>query len=143
MVARELKRYGYVVTTGVGGTGVVGVLRNGPGRTLLLRGDMDALPVSEQTGLPYASRVQAKDDTGQLVPVMHACGHDVHVTNLLATAALLAKQRAAWGGTLVVIAQPAEELGEGALRMMNDGLLERFPKPDFALAMHVDPEVPS
>jgi amidohydrolase len=143
LVARELKRSGYTVTSGVGGFGVVGVLKNGPGRTVLVRGDMDALPIAEETGLPYASKVRAKDETGQAVSVMHACGHDLHVTNLLATAAFLVEQRAAWSGTLVVIAQPAEEQGEGARRMIDAGLFERFPRPDIAVAMHVDPDVTS
>lgn len=143
LVARELQRAGYTVTSGVGGFGVVGVLKNGPGRTVLVRGDMDALPVAEETGLPYASKVRAKDETGQVVSVMHACGHDLHVTNLLATAAFLAEQRAAWSGTLLIVAQPAEEQGEGARRMIEAGLFERFPRPDFALAMHVDPDVTS
>lgn len=143
VAARELKKAGYTVTTGVGGYGVVGVLKNGPGRTLLLRGDMDALPVQEETGLPFASTQRVKDETGQIVPVMHACGHDVHLTNLLAVATYLSEQRAAWSGTLLIVAQPAEEQGEGALRMIKDGLFERFPKPDYALAMHVDPDVMS
>jgi amidohydrolase len=143
LVARELQKAGYSVTTGVGGFGVVAVLQNGPGHTLLLRGDMDALPVAEETGLPYASKVQTKDDTGQIVSVMHACGHDLHVTNLLASAAYLAEQRAQWSGTLLIIAQPAEEQGEGASRMIAAGLFERFPKPDYALALHVDPDVES
>jgi hippurate hydrolase len=141
LVARELKRSGYSVTSNVGGFGVVGVLKNGLGRTILIRGDMDALPIAEETKLPFASSVRAKDETGQAVSVMHACGHDVHVTNLLATAAFLAEQRAAWSGTLLIIAQPAEEQGEGARRMIEAGLFERFPKPDIALAMHVDPDV--
>jgi hippurate hydrolase len=131
------------VTTGVGGFGVIGVLQNGPGRTLLLRGDMDALPVAEQTGLAYASHEQAIDENKQKVPVMHACGHDLHVTNLLATATFLARQRSDWSGTLVIVAQPAEEIGEGARRMIAAGMFDRFPHPDYALALHVDPEVPS
>jgi amidohydrolase len=143
LAARELERAGYTVTTGVGGFGVVAVLKNGPGRTLLLRGDMDALPVLEETGLAYASKQQTKDEAEQTVPVMHACGHDVHVTNLLAASTYLAQQRSQWSGTLLVIAQPAEEQGEGALRMIKDGLFERFPKPDYALALHVDPDVMS
>lgn len=142
-VAAELARHGYTVTTGVGGFGVVGVLKNGPGRTVLIRGDMDGLPVAEETGLAFASKRRTTDDTGQEVPVMHACGHDMHVTNLLATAELLARQRASWKGTLVIVAQPAEEIGEGARSMIADKLFERFPKPDYALAVHVDPEVPS
>jgi len=140
LVAGELQRAGYQVTTGVGGFGVVGVLRNGSGPTLLLRGDMDALPVEEQTGLAYASRVRAKNDSGELVPVLHACGHDLHVTNLLASAAFMAAQRTLWSGTLLIVAQPAEELGEGASRMIAAGLFDRFPRPNYALALHVDPE---
>lgn len=140
LVASELQRFGYEVTSGVGGFGVVGVLRNGPGSTLLLRGDMDALPVQEQTGLPYASRVQA-DNGGERVSVMHACGHDVHVSNLLASAAFLGQHRALWSGTLLIVAQPAEEVGEGAARMIEGGLFKRFARPDFALALHVEPEL--
>jgi len=143
LFARELTRAGYNVTTGVGGFGVVGVLSNGPGPTVLLRADMDALPVAEQTGLAFASKVQMQDESGQTVPVMHACGHDVHITNMLATSAYLAQHRAQWSGTLVVIGQPAEEQGEGALQMIDAGLFKRFPKPDYALAMHVDPDVMS
>jgi hippurate hydrolase len=143
LVARELKRAGYTVSSGIGGYGVVGVLKNGLGKALLLRGDMDALPVAEETGLAYASKVHAKDDTGQPVSVMHACGHDLHTTNLIATATFLAQRRAAWSGTLLIVAQPAEEQGEGALRMINAGLFERFPRPDYALAIHVDPDVMS
>jgi amidohydrolase len=143
LVARELKRAGYAVSAGIGGYGVVGVMKNGAGKTLLLRGDMDALPVAEETGLAYASKVHAKDENGQPVSVMHACGHDLHTTNLLATAAFLAERRAAWSGTLLIVAQPAEEQGEGALRMIDAGLFERFPRPDYALAMHVDPDVMS
>jgi amidohydrolase len=143
LVARKLRDAGYSVTTSVGGFGVVAVLKNGPGHTLLLRGDMDALPVAEETGLPYASKVQAKDETGQLVSVMHACGHDLHVTNLLASATYLAEQRAQWSGTLLIVAQPAEEQGEGASRMIAAGLFEHFPKPDYALALHVDPDLES
>lgn len=141
MVARELEHDGYTVTKGVAETGVVAVLKNGPGPTLLLRGDMDALPVAEQTGVAYASKRTAADRSGQSAPVMHACGHDFHITNLLATAAFLATSRSLWAGTLVVVAEPAEELGEGALRMIEAGLFKRFPRPDFALALHVDPDV--
>jgi amidohydrolase len=143
LVARELRKAGYQVSTGIGGYGVAAVMHNGRGPTLLLRGDMDALPVAEQTGLPYASRVLSKNDRGERVPVMHACGHDMHVTNLLASAAFLAHHRALWSGTLVVIAQPAEELGEGASDMLADGLFERVPRPDYALALHVDPDLPA
>jgi hippurate hydrolase len=142
--ARELERAGYRVITRIGGYGVAAVLQNGKGPTLLIRGDMDALPVAEQTGLAFASRVQAKDPRGgALVPVMHACGHDLHVTNLLASATFLAKQRALWSGTLVIIAQPAEELGEGASNMLAAGLFERVPRPDYALALHADPDLPA
>jgi amidohydrolase len=141
LVARELEQAGYRVQRDIGGFGVVGVLQNGPGRTLLLRGDMDALPVKEETGLSFASRVQTKDSAGQSVPVMHACGHDLHVTNLLATATVLAQERARWSGTLVIVAQPAEEIGLGAHNMIDGGLFQRVPRPDYALALHVDPEV--
>ncbi len=141
IVARELGRAGYRVEAGFGGHGVVAVLKNGAGPTVLVRGDMDALPIAEETGLPYASKVQAKDETGHRVPVMHACGHDMHVTNLLAAATYLAQQRATWSGTLLVIAQPAEELGEGARRMIDAGLFTRFGKPSHAIAFHVDPSV--
>jgi hippurate hydrolase len=135
--AAELRRAGLRVTAGVGGTGVVGVLRNGAGPTLLLRGDMDALPVAEETGAPYASRVVVQGPDGRPTPVMHACGHDLHITALVGTAALLAELRERWRGTLVAIAQPAEEIGRGARAMIGDGLFERFPRPDVALALHV------
>ena len=140
VVARDLAAYGYEVTPRVGGHGVVGVLRNGPGKTVMLRGDMDALAIAEQTGLPYRSRATAKNDRGETVPVMHACGHDLHTTNLLATAAFLASQRTHWRGTLMIVAQPAEEKGAGALLMIQDGLFKRFPRPDYTLALHVSPE---
>ena len=141
-VATALERAGYTVTRGVGGHGVVGVLENGAGPVVLLRGDMDALPVSEETGLEYASEVRVKRE-GATVGVMHACGHDVHVTNLLGTARLLAELRERWRGTLVVVGQPAEELGQGARMMIAAGLLERFPKPDVALALHVASDLPA
>ena len=137
MVAAELGRAGYRVTTGVGGTGVVGVLANGAGPVVLVRGDMDALPVREETGLRYASAVSATLPDGNTTGVMHACGHDVHTTSLLATATLLAELRATWRGTVVVVAQPAEELGRGADLVIRDGLLTRFPKPDACVALHV------
>lgn len=113
---------GYRVHTGIGGTGVIGILDNGPGPTVLLRADMDALPVLEDTGLPYASSTRATDATGHEVPVMHACGHDAHVTALLGAARLMADGRSNWGGTLVALFQPAEETGEGARGMVDDGL---------------------
>lgn len=136
-VAAELERAGYRVTSGVGGTGVVGVLANGTGPVVLVRGDMDALPVKEETGLPYASRVTATLPDGNATGVMHACGHDVHTTALLAVATLLAEMRASWRGTLVAVAQPAEELGRGADAMIRDGLFTRVPKPDAVVALHV------
>jgi amidohydrolase len=141
-LAEELRQAGYEVTTGVGGHGIVGVLRNGSGRTVLVRADMDALPIVEQTGLEYASKVRTKDDDGQEVGVMHACGHDVHMTALAGTARVLAQVKAQWQGTLVLIGQPAEERLGGARRMLKDGLFTRFPRPDFCLALHVTPEAP-
>ncbi len=137
-VARAFEAAGYRVTSGVGGTGVVGVLENGAGPTLMIRGDMDALPVSEETGLEYASEVTAILPDGRSTGVMHACGHDVHTTNLIASAELLASARASWSGTLVLVAQPAEEIGQGARDMMAAGLFEDFPRPDYTLALHVD-----
>lgn len=141
LVARDLKAAGFAVHTGIGGHGVVGLLDNGRGPTLMIRGDMDGLPVIEQTGVPYASNVRVKNDAGVEVGVMHACGHDVHVTNLLATATFLAEHRQLWAGRLMIVAQPAEELGQGASNMIGDGLFERFGRPDYALALHVSPEV--
>ncbi len=136
-VAEEFKAAGAEVTTGVGKHGVVGVLRNGEGPTVLVRTDLDALPVTEATGLPYASAVKIKDDEGRSVGVMHACGHDMHMTNIIGTARWLADHKDRWAGTVVLVGQPAEERGAGARAMLKDGLYERFPKPDFALAMHV------
>lgn len=138
-VAARLKPLGYEVTTGIGGTGVVGLLRNGSGPTVMLRADMDALPLEEKTGLPYASTVTATDASGALVPVMHACGHDVHTACLVGVAALLAQARESWQGTLMLVFQPAEEVGRGAAAMLEDGLFTRFPKPDFALGQHTAP----
>jgi len=142
-VADRLRSLGYEVTDHVGGFGVVAVMKNGKGPTLLLRADMDALPVLEKTGLPYASHVIEKDDTGTAVPVMHACGHDVHMTSLVGAAALLARARNLWRGTLVLVGQPAEEGGSGASAMLKDGFLARFPRPDFAIALHDDPRMPA
>ncbi len=142
-LAALVKGLGYEVTTGVGGTGVVAVLRNGPGRTVMLRTDMDALPVLEKTGLPYASTVTVKGDGGEVVPVMHACGHDIHMASWAGTAALMAAKRGSWRGTLVLVGQPAEEVGAGAAAMLKDGLFTRFPKPEFALAIHDDTELPA
>ena len=140
--AAELKSAGLTVTTGVGGHGVVGVLENGLGKTLMLRTDLDALPVVEETGLPYASKIRTKDDRGATVGVMHACGHDLHITNLVAVARYLASHRDQWSGTLVVIGQPAEERGAGARAMLEDGLFRRFPRPDYAVALHVASDLP-
>lgn len=138
-VARRLEALGLEVTTGVGGTGVVGVLRNGAGPTALLRADFDALPVQEQTGLEYASTQRATSSDGSDVPVMHACGHDMHVTCLLGALDLLATARSRWSGTVLAVFQPAEEIGAGARAMLDDGLLERFPRPDVCLGQHVFP----
>jgi len=140
-VADELRKAGCEVTTGVGKHGVVGVLRNGAGPTVLLRADMDALPVKEQTGLPYASTVTAKDAQGKEVPVMHACGHDIHMTWLVGTARVLNQVKDQWHGTLVFIGQPAEETVGGAIGMLGDGLFQRFPRPDFGFALHDDAEL--
>jgi amidohydrolase len=138
-VARRLGAFGYQVHEGVGGTGVVGVLHNGDGPTVLLRADMDALPVKEQTGLPYASTVTARDLDGNEVPVMHACGHDVHVTCLLGASALLADGRPYWQGTVVALFQPAEELGDGARKMVDDRLAAVVGNVDVAFGQHVLP----
>ena len=140
-LAAELKGAGYEVATNVGGHGVVAVLKNGPGKTLLIRTDLDALPVKEQTGAPYASTAQAKGATGQPVDVMHACGHDVHITCLVGVARAMAQLKDRWKGTLVLIGQPAEEVGKGAAAMLKDGLFTRFPRPDWCLALHVDAEL--
>ena len=137
LVSDRLTELGYEVQAGIGGTGVVGILRNGDGPTVLARADMDALPVREATGLPYASAATATDAAGQVTPVMHACGHDMHVTCLLAAAQLLADRRHVWSGTFIGLFQPAEELGTGARAMVEDGLAQRIPKPDVALGQHV------
>lgn len=137
LAADRLRDAGFEVSTGVGNTGVVGLLRNGDGPTVMLRADMDALPVQEATGLPYASKVMSKDGGEKAVPVMHACGHDMHVTWLIGVATLLARSRDAWQGTVMAVFQPAEELGTGAQAMIDDGLFQRFPKPDVILGQHV------
>jgi hippurate hydrolase len=134
----ELASLGIAVTRNVGGHGVVGVLENGQGPRLLLRADMDALPVTEETDLVYRSQAKSTDALGQPVGVMHACGHDIHMTNLIGAARFLAAHRDQWQGTIVFVCQPAEERGGGAKAMLADGLYERFGKPDFALALHVD-----
>jgi amidohydrolase len=136
-LAGHLRDLGYDVTEHVGGTGVVAILKNGPGPTVMLRTELDALPVEEKTGLPYASKVHTKNDAGQDVPVMHACGHDLHMASLLGTAEIMAHRKGSWHGTLMLIGQPAEETISGAKAMLNDGFLTRFPKPDVAVALHV------
>ena len=148
-LAAQLRALGFRVTERVGkyaqpewtSYGVVAVLKNGAGPTVLVRTELDALPVEEKTGLPYASTVKTKSDTGQDVSVMHACGHDIHMTSLLGTAKMLAALKDQWHGTLVMIGQPAEETGNGARAMLADGLYSRFPKPDFALALHDSADV--
>ena len=140
-VARSMDSYGFQTETGIGGTGVTAVLQNGNGPTVLLRADMDALPLQERTGADYASTITAQDQGGDRVPVMHACGHDVHVACLLGASRLLAEHQDKWRGTLVALFQPAEETGDGARGMLADALLDRIPPPDVALAQHVLPGV--
>jgi hippurate hydrolase len=137
IAASKLKEFGYDVLEGVGKTGVIGILRNGEGKTVLARADMDALPMREDTGLPYASKVTATDDEGNTVGVAHSCGHDVHVTCMLGGAELLAKARKSWSGTFIALFQPAEEVAGGAEAMIDDGLKERIPRPDVAFGQHV------
>ncbi|HEY0319499.1 MAG TPA: amidohydrolase [Pyrinomonadaceae bacterium] len=144
MIAQELRALGYTVTERIGkysrpewiGYGVVGVMKNGEGPVVLVRADMDALPVEEKTGLPYASKVRVKNDAGLEVGVMHACGHDIHVTSLIGTARMLAALKDQWRGTLVLVGQPAEETIDGAKAMLDDGLYSKIPKPDYAIALH-------
>ena len=142
-LAAHVKALGFEVTTGVGGTGVVAVMKNGSGPTVMLRTELDALPVEEKTGLPYASTVKVKNASGQLVPVMHACGHDLHMAAWAGAARLMAENRNRWQGTLVMVGQPAEEGGAGAPAMLKDGLFTRFPRPDFALSLHDDDTMPA
>ncbi|MBI1364421.1 MAG: amidohydrolase [Alphaproteobacteria bacterium] len=142
-IAQELRALGFDVTEKVGGTGVVAVMKNGPGPTVMLRADMDGLPLKEQSGLAYASAARQVDIAGIDQPVMHACGHDTHITALVGEARQLARLKDKWSGTLVLIAQPAEERISGARDMMKDGLYKRFPKPDYALAFHVAADKPA
>jgi len=142
-LASHLRALGYEVTEHVGGTGVVALLKNGTGPTVMLRTELDALPVEEKTGLSYASKIRAKDDAGHDVPVMHACGHDLHMASIVATAAIMAHSKQTWHGTLILIGQPAEETIGGAKAMLADGLMTRFPKPDFVLALHVGNTLPA
>jgi hippurate hydrolase len=141
-LAKELRAAGFEVTEKVGGTGIVGVLKNGMGPTVLVRADMDGLPIVEKTGLAYASKETVRDADGREVGVMHACGHDVNCTCLIGTARVLTAIKERWKGTLIFIGQPAEEIGAGARKMIDDGLFTRFPKPDFALALHCDARYP-
>ncbi|MES2899783.1 MAG: amidohydrolase [Pseudomonadota bacterium] len=140
-LASELRAAGFQVTEGVGKTGVVAIMKNGPGPLVMMRADMDGLPLIEKSGLPNASTVMQKDMEGRLTPVMHACGHDVHITSLVGTARRMAAQRDQWSGTLMLIGQPAEERLGGALLMMKDDLWKRFGRPDYALAFHVDADL--
>src|SRR4029077_16025205 len=139
LIAGALRPLGFEVTENVGGTGVVGLMRNGDGPVVMLRADFDALPVEELTGLPYASTVRARGQDGEEVPVMHACGHDMHAACLLGAAALLARTPGTWSGTLLVVFQPAEELGRGAKDMVDDGLVRRLPVLCIVLGQHVGP----
>jgi hippurate hydrolase len=142
-LAARWRTAGYDVTEHVGGTGVVAILKNGPGPTIMLRTELDALPVEEKTGLPYASKVHSKDNAGHDVPVMHACGHDLHMAAILGTAEIMARDKKTWHGTLMLIGQPAEETITGADAMVRDGLFTRFPKPDVAVALHVGNDLPA
>ena len=142
-LATELTQLGYEVTTGVGGTGIVGVLRNGAGPTVMLRTELDALPLIENTGLPFASTVKVRDAAGIEVGVMHACGHDLHMAAWVATARIMAADKKSWKGTLIMVGQPAEEITAGAKAMIEDGVFKRFPKPDYALAVHDDARFPA
>ena len=142
-VAAKLRGFGYQVTENVGGTGIVAVMKNGAGPTIMLRTELDALPVEEKTGLPYASKVHANDDSGQDVSVMQACGHDLHMASLIGTAQIMAQTKNTWHGTLVIIGQPAEETLSGANPMVDDGLMTRFPKPDVIVALHVGNVLPA
>ena len=142
-IADNLRKLGFDVTTGVGGTGVVGVLKNGKGPTVMIRAELDALPVPEKTGLPYASHVMTKDDQGADVPVMHACGHDLHMAIGMGTATLLAQNKDRWHGTFIYVGQPAEERIRGAAAMLKDGLFTRFPKPDYAISLHDTADLPA
>src|SRR6202453_2669187 len=142
-LAGRLRGLGYELTEHVGGTGIVAILKNGAGPTVMLRTELDALPVEEKTGLPYASKVRAKDDAGHDVPVAHACGHDLHMAALVGTAAIMAHSKNTWHGTLMLIGQPAEETISGAKAMLDDGFVTRFPKPDVGVALHVNNEFPA
>jgi amidohydrolase len=137
IAADHLKTAGFEVTSGVGKTGVVGILRNGDGPTVMLRANMDALPIKEATGLPYASNVMGTDPSGKTVPVAHSCGHDMHVACLIGATNLFAKSRDSWHGTLMAVFQPGEETAQGAQAMIDDNLFRRFAKPNVVLGQHV------
>ena len=139
IAAAWLRKQGYEVTERIGGTGVVGLLRNGEGATVLLRADMDGLPMKEDTGLPYASKKVVKGASGEDVPVAHSCGHDMHVAWLMGATRILAENKGTWRGTVIAVFQPAEETGAGARAMIDDGMVKRFPKPDIVLGQHVMP----
>ncbi len=141
-LAKELRTAGYEVTEKVGGTGIVAVLKNGAGPIVLVRADMDGLPIVEKTGVPYASQETVRDAEGRVVGVMHACGHDINMTCLVGVGRTLAAMKKRWHGTLILIGQPAEEVGGGARKMIEDGLFKRFPKPEIALALHCDARYP-
>jgi amidohydrolase len=142
-LAARVKALGYDVTTGVGGTGVVAILKNGTGPVVMLRTELDALPMEEKTGLPFASTVKTKNDAGETIPVAHMCGHDLHMSAWVGTAELMAQNRARWHGTLMLVGQPAEEIVSGASAMLRDGLFTRFAKPDYALGLHDEPSLPA
>jgi amidohydrolase len=142
-IAELMRKLGYDVTDHVGGTGLVALMKNGTGPTIMFRTELDALPVEEKTGLPYASTVRTKDESGRDVPVMHACGHDLHMAAIVGTAEIMAHSKDKWHGTLMLIGQPAEETIAGANSMVKDGLFTRFPKPDVVLALHVGNELPA
>jgi hippurate hydrolase len=142
-IASQLKKIGYEVTENFGGHGVVAVLKNGNGPCVMIRTDLDALPIEEQTGLPYASKVRMKDDAGKEVGVMHACGHDLHMTVFTGVAQTLMQFRNNWKGTLVLVGQPAEERSGGSIAMLNEGLYTKFPRPDYALALHMHSSLPA
>jgi amidohydrolase len=142
-LAKRLKSLGYEVTTGVGKTGIVAILRNGPGPVVMLRAELDALPVEEKTGLAFASKATTQNDAGVTVPVAHACGHDLHMAGWLGTATVMAGRRDRWHGTLMLVGQPAEEILGGASAMLADGLFTKFPKPDIVIGIHDDSTLPS
>lgn len=142
-LAKRLEALGYDVTTGVGGTGIVAIMKNGEGPVVMLRTELDALPMLEKTGLPFASTATTKNDAGETVPVSHMCGHDIHMAAFAGTAELMARDRERWHGTLMLVGQPAEEIVAGAKAMIADGLFTRFPKPDFALGIHDEQSLPA